>query len=760
MISQLSAMFDRDLLASLMWTQLWQVTVLIVGVGLVTRLTCRHRPHLAYLLWMIVLLKCCLPPVWHSPTGVFCWTSPNHSSEATAAVHERGDRLMPRNDTRTASPAAVASSLVVSGTAMRAPTSDLVAPPFDAVSEPAAAPLHATLDAWLVIWLAGAMLSMLTWLANGWRWRRRVWHATLPAEALPTKACLNQLVDRLARRLGLRRSPRLAVVGEAIGPAVFGLFRPTLVLPASLVDGGNRGRLEAVVAHEMVHVRRGDLPIGLWQLATQAVWWFHPLVWWLNGEMARQRERSCDEEVLAALGGDPADYAQSLLDVLKLRRQRRFLPAWPGMRASEITRQRLEHIVRRGRLAHARTPRGYWLLAMATLLVTLPGAKRALHTAAAEDPSPAPTVEQRQVAFAPRESGEQAAEKQAAGKRTPGRKRRETRHHRQDDAPANADRDVDDGDADGRIATAPPGEPRWERAVDRATAYLKLQQQPNGTWNDPAGYPGGITALCTLALLKSGEKADAVAVRDALAHLRGLKPTVTYSTALAIMVFSAAEPARDRALIEERVEWLENTQKKFGRYSGAWGYPMAEGDNSNTSFAIRALYAADRAGVPASRDTWRRALHYWLDGQNARGSWGYKLEHAGSGSMTAAGIFSLNAALEVLGDDVDEETRQEATAASETAADWLGRNFTATQNPASNGVHGWRLYWLDMLGQAGEITGQKTFGEHDWLTEGAKALVAEQHSDGYWTGTGHGEDNPHVATAFAALFLSHGRDSE
>ena len=767
MISRLSAMFDREALIALAWNQLWQVTVLIVAIGLITRLACRQRPHLAYLLWMIVLVKCCLPPVWHSPTGIFCWTSPapavaSPPLEAAPVEAGRGNVLR-RDRSEPVSPVMVLSPRIDRPAPASVATSEIIAAPLDGAGDWLAAPRQGAIGVWLAAWFAGAVLCVAIWMANGWRWRRRIRRAAV----VRSDFNLDQMASRMAWRLKMRRSPRVVVVSESIGPAVFGLLRPTIVLPEFLVAACPRRRLAAVVAHELVHVRRGDLLIGVWQLAVQAAWWFHPLVWWANREMARERERSCDEEVLAALGGDPADYAQSLLDVLKLRRQRHFLPAWPGMRASEITRRRFEHIVRSGRSAHARTPRTCWLLAIAALLVALPGAKRALRPAAAEDQAASSSAERGSTDDRPQAGDGQAGDQQARdgqagdGQTRDGQARRQA-NQTPGDAKADVSADIDQTRPAARKAAAPTpaGDPRWERAVERAIAYLKLEQETNGAWKDPPGYPGGITALCTLALLKSGEPADGIVVREALEHLRQLKPSVTYSAALALMVFSAADPGSDLALIEEYVKWLEDTQKKVGPFAGAWGYPQAEGDHSNTSFAVRALYDAHRAGVSASSGTWRRTLKHWLSTQGENGSWGYKPHMPGSGSMTTAGLFCIQAAVEVLGDDLDEETRGKATAASEKAAAWLGRNFSVKENPAANGRQGWWLYYLDMLGQAGEILAQKTFADHDWLAEGTQLLVAEQHDDGYWTGAGHAEDNPQVATAFALLFLAHARDGQ
>ena len=102
----------------------------------------------------------------------------------------------------------------------------------------------------------------------------------------------------LSRRLDVRRSVRLIVTSRPIGPAVFGLFRPSILLPEPLLSGTPLEQVELVLAHELIHVRRGDMLAGKLQLVAQLIWWFHPLVWWANREACRERERCCDEEVV------------------------------------------------------------------------------------------------------------------------------------------------------------------------------------------------------------------------------------------------------------------------------------------------------------------------------------------------------------------------------------------------------------------------------------------------------------------------------
>ena len=73
-------------------------------------------------------------------------------------------------------------------------------------------------------------------------------------------------------------------------------------------------QLEAVFAHELCHVRRRDNLTAALHMIVEAVFWFHPLVWWLGARMVDERERACDEDVLR-LGGEPQVYAESVLKV-------------------------------------------------------------------------------------------------------------------------------------------------------------------------------------------------------------------------------------------------------------------------------------------------------------------------------------------------------------------------------------------------------------------------------------------------------------
>ena len=118
---------------------------------------------------------------------------------------------------------------------------------------------------------------------------------------------------------------------------------------------------------------------GALQTIVQAIWWWHPLVWWMNRQLDQARELSCDEEAIAGLQCDATDYVQMLMNVIRLQRQQRLPAIGVGMRSFDITKRRINHLLGAGTF---NTPRRWatWLIFTAGLLVLLPGAGPALST--------------------------------------------------------------------------------------------------------------------------------------------------------------------------------------------------------------------------------------------------------------------------------------------------------------------------------------------------------------------------------------------
>jgi hypothetical protein len=322
-------------------------------------------------------------------------------------------------------------------------------------------------------------------------------------------------------------------------------------------------------------------------------------------------------------------------------------------------------------------------------------------------------------------------------------------------------------------ATAQVTDKDVRQAIERGVEFLKENQdKTRGGWREIEVYPGGLSALCTLALLECGLEPDDPAVAQALDYLRGFgKPDTVYSVSLRTMVLCAAEPKKDLLTIRQNAAWLEQMQLTDATSvrdsrKGAWNYSqrLGDGDNSNTQFAMLALNEAERVGVAVDPRVWRLAQEYWLSTQRSDGSWGYKPsgQNPSTGSMTCAGICSVVIAQGRLSSGTasiqDGVVRccgdSNETGAVERGLTWLAKNFSVRVNP---GDDNWLLYYLYGLERVGRMTGRRFIGAHDWYREGAELLVREQDISGSWRGVGSHESNPLIATSLSLLFLSKGR---
>jgi bla regulator protein blaR1 len=165
--------------------------------------------------------------------------------------------------------------------------------PFLATAPPAANPLGTVL---LSIWACGFLGIACSWWIR-WRRIRATVRGGLPLQlGLPIRAVA---------------SP------SSLEPGVFGVFQPVLMLPEGIFERLPVAQVEAVIAHELCHVRHRDNLIAAIHMFVETVFWFHPLVWWIGKRMVEDRERACDEEVLR-LGSEPRVYAEGILGICKL----------------------------------------------------------------------------------------------------------------------------------------------------------------------------------------------------------------------------------------------------------------------------------------------------------------------------------------------------------------------------------------------------------------------------------------------------------
>lgn len=154
-------------------------------------------------------------------------------------------------------------------------------------------------------WGAGVALMLVRLTGGALRVR------ALVARTTPLPEAWNAVVRRLSEQLGLRRAVRLLASPDLDGPVALGWLRPAVILPASLALGLPTPAVEALLAHELAHVRRHDWAVGVAQAVVEALLFYHPAVWWVSSRVRAEREHCCDATAVA-LTGDALGYARAL----------------------------------------------------------------------------------------------------------------------------------------------------------------------------------------------------------------------------------------------------------------------------------------------------------------------------------------------------------------------------------------------------------------------------------------------------------------
>ena len=159
------------------------------------------------------------------------------------------------------------------------------------------------------IWIAGALFFLARWRLNTWRLA-----ALVQRSGVLTDSGWNAQVRALSAEMGIHRHVALLVSDELEVPITTGSLFPKIVLSPDYSEWSALRR-SAILNHELAHIRRHDaLTQALAQVAT-SLYWFHPLVWMMERAMRAERERACDDQVLAA-GTRASDYAHELLDIV------------------------------------------------------------------------------------------------------------------------------------------------------------------------------------------------------------------------------------------------------------------------------------------------------------------------------------------------------------------------------------------------------------------------------------------------------------
>ncbi|HTT06049.1 MAG TPA: M56 family metallopeptidase [Steroidobacteraceae bacterium] len=253
---------------------LWQSTVCVGAVWLLTLALRANAARVRYWLWFSASLKFLIP---------------------FELLIRLGPHLIPAPHAATAI-APASTTLAAAGAAVL--LAGQIAAPFQFAEPMLVVPPHhlALTNILLCIWMSGFALVVFVWSS---RW-------------LHLRALL-----RSAQPAGLAAPVPVLVCRSDFEPGLVGIWNPVLLLPQSITERLTRSEIDAVIAHEVCHLRRRDNLLAALHMLVAAAVWFHPLIWWVGTRLVEERERACDEGVLAA-GVDSHAYAECLLKVCRL----------------------------------------------------------------------------------------------------------------------------------------------------------------------------------------------------------------------------------------------------------------------------------------------------------------------------------------------------------------------------------------------------------------------------------------------------------
>lgn len=252
-------------LAAVLVDFLWQGALIGLFAWLALSLLRNARPQARYAVACLALLACVLVPAWRLLQAVGASASPVHAE-------------------------AFAPGLDVAIATAHAPA----VPAFKTL---AALPLLPDgVMPWVVVFWAAGVVVLALRMACGLWWVRR-----LRARALADRSGWQQRLDALAQRMGIGRVVALKIVADGDSPLSAGWWKPVVLLPAALAMRMPTHLLEALLAHELAHIRRHDYLVNLLQGTVEALLFYHPVTWWLSRRIRIEREQVADDIAASAL---------------------------------------------------------------------------------------------------------------------------------------------------------------------------------------------------------------------------------------------------------------------------------------------------------------------------------------------------------------------------------------------------------------------------------------------------------------------------
>jgi bla regulator protein BlaR1 len=295
----------------------WQVGLLLILIGCIDALIKRWAwPQLRYALWLLVLLKLVLPPDISTQGSLTVRLRPmvgqiiGHVKSESADVAEKLSTAVAPQPTATA-------PLIISPTEVVAElpgfvTKDGINTGATIMLEPSIKPVWQSYV--MAVWLLGVFVLGL-WLVFKLHMLRKGRRDSRPIPALPQS--FHNTMSRCARQLKLRSIPSVVVTDKVVCPAVFGIFRPVLLMPVGYLSRLSRKDAEHMVLHELAHIKRGDTIVHSLCMLLQIFYWYNPLLWLARRQIHHLRELCCDATVAHLLREKTIEYRETLIDVAR-----------------------------------------------------------------------------------------------------------------------------------------------------------------------------------------------------------------------------------------------------------------------------------------------------------------------------------------------------------------------------------------------------------------------------------------------------------
>jgi len=196
----------------------------------------------------------------------------------------------------------------------------------------------------LLAWATGTLACMAIFALHWIRLSRMIRQGVVIEDD-----SITAVLDECREVLKIPQMVRLLSSSDVNGPVLAGVVRPAILLPASTIQNLTGGEMRDILMHELIHLRRNDIPVGMAVGLLQALHWFNPFVWLAGFHMRQDRELACDWEVVSALGDENATgYARTILNLAEHQtaKSRTFMGAVGIIEKTSATGKRIKVITR------------------------------------------------------------------------------------------------------------------------------------------------------------------------------------------------------------------------------------------------------------------------------------------------------------------------------------------------------------------------------------------------------------------------------